>query len=214
MSQPDGAGASPQTQTLKETLVEAHSRAADAVTLSGRRIRNAVASGDLGGVETAAADLVVTLVQVSEVVASRIAVTPEVVELPTPSLFQSSVDVAAPRASEDGPAVETLSASFASLGRPPAAAGGAGGAQGASHSGVAVLSSATAPATTSAPSDASSPGASSPLSTGLAGGLRSLQQVPERVNQAISKVIEADDLSSNAELVREAPPWRRRIAWG
>ena len=57
---------------LADTLVEAQERANHAVTITGRRLVNALHSADLGAIETATSDLALTLMQVSEVVATSV----------------------------------------------------------------------------------------------------------------------------------------------
>jgi hypothetical protein len=235
MSQPADAGGPQQPPTLKETLVEAHGRAQDAISLSGRRIRSGIAAGDIGRVEAAAADLVVSLVQVSEVVSSRF-IAGKADSLPTSPLFQSCTERGTvPRSGS----TDALAAAFASLGRLPAAADAAGEAPTAQPGPASPARGEPGSAVPTSPTSALPEAAASPLRAGLAGSLRSLQQVPERVNEAITKLIEvrlrimdfaasllacaltqapyslrclqADDLSSNAEQVVRSPPRRCRI---
>ena len=195
MSQPAGEGAPPPT--LSETLVKAHERAQGAVTLFGRRIRNA--SGDLGRIESAASDVVVTLVETADVVLSKVMAVPsEALDLPT-SLFQSCMDHAPNEAVHHE--VSTLSASFASVVKLPNAAAAADKAQTAPQPGAASASPADA-AQGASPGGSTPPEELSPLKAGLAGGLRTLQQVPERLNDAVTRIIEADDLTSDADAVR------------
>ena len=208
MSQPAGQGAQPQP-TLTETLVEAHERAQDAVTLSGRRIRNAVATGDLGRIETAASDVVVTLFETADVVLSKVMAVPSQA-LPT-SLFQSCMDAPNDWVHHDAPSANALSASFASVVKLSNAADTTGKAPTAPQPGTAPASAANAPAPasiatlrTSADNAGGSeaPAQSSPLKTGLTDGLRTLKQVPERLSEAVTAIIESDDLSSNQEQAR------------
>ena len=202
MSQPAGKGAAP---TLTETLVEAHERAQDAVALSGRRIRNAVATGDLGRIETAASDVVVTLFETADVVLSKVMAGPsEALDLPT-SLFQSCMDAPNDAVHHDLPSSNALSDSFASVVKLRSTAGSTGEAPTAPQPGTAPASAATAPPAASPAVAGSSepPAQPSPLKTGLTDGLRTLQQVPaaaaERLNKAVTQIIESDDLSSNQE---------------
>lgn len=204
MSQPAGKGAA----TLTETLVEAHERAQDAVTLSGRRIRNAVATGDLGRIETAASDVVVTLFETADVVLSKVMAVPsEALELPT-SLFQSCMDTPNEAVHHDLPSTNALGNSFASVVKLSSTGGATGKAATAPQPGTASASTATAPpaASPAVAGGSEPPTQPSPLKTGLTDGLRTLQQVPavaaERLNEAVNKIIEADDLSSNQEQAR------------
>jgi hypothetical protein len=66
-----GADTSPRSP-LANTLQEAQTRTGDAVTLTGRRLANALSAGDLGAVETAGQDFAVTLLRVTEVVATQL----------------------------------------------------------------------------------------------------------------------------------------------
>ena len=202
MSQHAGQGAQPQP-TLTETLVEAHERAQDAVTLSGRRIRTAMAAGDLGRIETAASDVVVTLFETADVVLSKVMAVPSQA-LPT-SLFQSCMDAPNEEVHHDAPSANALSASFASVVKLSTTADAAGKAPAAPQPGTAPASTANATLLGASPVNAGSnepPTQSSPLKAGFADGLRTLQQVPERLNEAVSKMIESDDLSSNQEQAR------------